>query len=295
MEWNQPSGKSNTVTEPVPLHGEIIRIGAVKVNENMQETDRFHCCVIPKYYKKMNSFVGKVTGLSGASISYGQKFPLAYKLFSEWCGEDCIILTWGGEDEKMMDANMAVHDIDGSHPKFYDLQQIFAYRILGNGKQYSLMAALEHFGLPVELKAHDALNDAVYCSRIGLSMDFSRYIGEYEEMLREAEEQRAEKYFSTYQNIKSPEEAMKSRRITFCGCPRCRRIMSRSKWVFCGETTAVSLCSCRSHGEYYVRLKMKRCPDGSYAVTKKFARLTEEYREFYLRSANKQEEGSAVL
>lgn len=294
MEWNQPSGKSNTVTEPVPLHGEIIRIGAVKVNEKMQETDRFHCCVIPKYYKKMNSFVGKVTGLSGASISFGQKFPLAYSQFTDWCGDDCIILTWGSEDEKMMDANLAVHDMDVSHPRFYDLQQIFAHRIIGTGKQYSLQAAVEHYELSWDLKAHDALNDAVYCSRIGLSMDFSRYIGEYEDMLREAEEQRQEKYFSTYQNVGSPSEAMNSRRITLCSCPKCRRIMSRKKWAFCGETTAISLCSCKTHGEYYVRLKMKKCPDGSYSVTKKYARLNEEYKEFYLRSADKQEVGSGV-
>ena len=295
MEWNQPSGKANTITEPVPLHGEIIRIGAVKINENMQETDRFHCCVIPKYYKKMNVFVGKVTGLSGSSISYGHKFPLAYRQFADWCGEDSVIFTWGGEDEKILDANLRVHDMDISHPVFYDLQKIFAHRIMRTGKQYSLMAGLEHFGLPGELKAHDALNDAVYCARIGLCMDFSRYIGGYEDMLREAEEQRQEKYFTSYLHVASPAEAMRSRRITLCSCPKCRRIMSRKKWAFCGETTAVSLCSCKAHGEYYVRLKMKKCPDGTYSVTKKYARLTEEHREFYLRTAHSSPSSAEVL
>lgn len=285
MEWNQPRGKSNTVTEPVPLHGEIIRIGAVKIDEKMQETDRFHCCVIPKYYRKINFSVSKVTGLSGEAITYGQKFPLAYDRFSEWCGEDCIILTWGSEDEKMLDTNLAVHGMDTAHPKFYDLQKVFAHRIMGDSKQYSLMWAIEYYGLPVELRAHDALNDAVYCSRVGLSMDFFQYIGEYEAMLREAEENKQEKYIKTYLNVESVESAMKNKRITLCRCPKCRRIMKRSKWVFCSSSSVISCCECKTHGQYYARIKMKKCPDGTYSVTKKYIRLTGENREFYERTA----------
>ncbi|MGN1105721.1 MAG: exonuclease domain-containing protein [Huintestinicola sp.] len=295
MEWNQPHGRSNTVTVPVPLHGEIIRIGAVKVNENMQETDRIHVCVIPKYYKKMNSTVKRVTGLSGASITFGQKFPDAYKRFADWCGEDSVILTWGSEDEKMLDTNLLVHKLGISHPKFYDLQQIFAHRIMEDSRQYSLMAALEHYGITCELKAHDALNDAVYCSRIGLRMEFSRYLEGYEEMLREAAQEKQEKYFRTFMNVKSVEAAMASRRITFCRCPKCRRIMKRQKWVFYSETSVINCCQCREHGEYYVRIKMKKCPDGTYAVTKKYTRMTAEYRDFYLRCCESEKRESASV
>lgn len=286
MEWNQPRKRSETVTSPVPLHGEIIRIGAVKINGDMQETDRIHYCIIPKYYKKMNSAVGRVTGLSGASISYGQKFPEAYSRFLEWCGAESVILVWGSEDEKMLDANLAVHKIKTPHPKFYDLQQIFARRIMGTNRQFSLIAAAEQFGIPCELKAHDALNDAVYCARIGVKTDFLRFLDGYEDMLREAEEEKQEKYFRTYMNIKSVEEAMSDRRITFLRCPRCRRIMKREKWVFYSVNAAVNCCECRAHGGYYVRIKMKKCPDGTYAATKKYSRLTAEYRDFYLRCAD---------
>ena len=286
MEWNQPRRRSETVTLPVPLHGEIIRIGAVKINDDMQETDRIHYCIIPKYYKKMNSAVGRVTGLSGASISYGQSFSEAYSRFLKWCGEESVILVWGSEDEKMLDTNLAVHKIKAPHPKFYDLQQIFARRIMNSSKQYSLISAAETLEIPCELKAHDALNDAVSCARIGLKMDLVRFLGSYEDMLREVNEEKQEKYYRTYMNIKSVEEAMSSRRITFLRCPRCRRIMKREKWVFYSETSAVNCCECREHGGYYVRLKMKKCPDGTYAATKKYTRLTSEYRDFYLRWAD---------
>ncbi len=292
LEWNQPFGKAEIVTRSVPLYGEIIRIGAVKLDEAMNETDRFQGCVIPKYYKKMNRCVGKVTGLSGASITYGQPFSKEYERFEKWCGDDCIILTWGSEDERILDSNLAIHKMDRAHPKFYDIQKIFAYKTMGTGKQYSLISAVEHLGLPAELKAHDALNDAVYCARVGVAMSFSEYIGGYEQMLREIEEYRSEKYFRTFMNVESVESAMKNKRIILCRCPVCRRIMKRSKWVFYNPTGVICCCECKNHGEYYSRLKMKKCADGTYAVTKKYTRMTEEYREFYNRNAAKESSGS---
>lgn len=286
MEWNQPRGKVNTVTEPVPLHGEIIRIGAVKLSEDLKEISRHHGCVIPKYYKKMNSSVGKVTGLGSSAITYGQKFPDAYERFLRWCGDDCVILAWGGEDEKIMDANLAVHGISrDALPRFYDLQQIFAHRIAGDGRQYSLQAALEYYGMPMDLKAHDALNDAIYTARIGVKMRFPRFLAEYDDMLKAVEEMKSEKYIRTYLNISGVDEAMKSKKITLCRCPQCRRIMKREKYIFHRENIAISLAKCSQHGEYFVRIKMTECPDGTYAVTRKMKRLTAEYRELYDKKA----------
>ena len=48
MEWNQPNGKANTVMSTVPLHGEIIRIGAVKSADGTTHSDKFYSCVIPR-------------------------------------------------------------------------------------------------------------------------------------------------------------------------------------------------------------------------------------------------------
>lgn len=220
MEWNQPNGKANTVMSTVPLHGEIIRIGAVKSADGTTLSDKFYSCVIPRYYKKMNYAVGRVTGLGTAAMTYGVKFTLAYEQFLEWCGEDCIILTWGGEDEKILEANLAVHGMDmKAHPKFCDLQIIFARRILCDGRQHSLQSAVEHYGIEMNLRAHDALNDAYYAACVGLKMGFADYLTQYADMIAEAERIRSEKYFRTYQNIRSASEAMYGRRIRTCRCP----------------------------------------------------------------------------
>lgn len=282
MEWNQPNGKANTVMSTVPLHGEIIRIGAVKSADGTTLSDKFYSCIIPRYYKKMNHAVGRVTGLGTAAMTYGVKFTLAYEQFLEWCGEDCIILTWGGEDEKILEANLAVHGMDmKAHPKFYDLQAIFARRILCDGKQHSLQSAVEHYGIEMNLRAHDALNDAYYAACVGLKMGFADYLTQYDDMIAEAERIRSEKFFRTYQNIRSASEAMYGRRIRTCRCPVCRRLMKTGKWIRTAQNIAINCAECSEHGEYSARIKVTPCPDGSFSATRRFVRLTAEFRESY--------------
>ena len=126
LEWNQPLSRDKTITEPVVLNGEIIRIGAVKTNENMELIDTFSICVRPKFYKKIHFAVGRVTGLESSSLTYGQPFPAAFGKFMEFCGEDPQILVWGTEDERVLRTNIAVHGIECDMPRFMDIQVIFA-------------------------------------------------------------------------------------------------------------------------------------------------------------------------
>ena len=39
LEWNQPFSMRSMITTPVRLHGEIIQIGAVKLNEQLEIVD----------------------------------------------------------------------------------------------------------------------------------------------------------------------------------------------------------------------------------------------------------------
>ena len=64
MEWNQPWPGSYAAKKvlPVQIHGEIIQIGAVRLLEDGTVADEFQVLVCPKYYKKLNSRVSKLTG-----------------------------------------------------------------------------------------------------------------------------------------------------------------------------------------------------------------------------------------
>ena len=100
MEWNQALDRAHTVEKPVLLRGEIIQIGAVKCDEDFNLVDRLKINVAPKYYKKMNRHVEKITGITNAMLAKGEKFPEAFAKLREWCTPEFRFITWGFDDAR---------------------------------------------------------------------------------------------------------------------------------------------------------------------------------------------------
>ena len=109
LEWNQPFSTRSMVTTPVRLHGEIIQIGAVKLNEQLEIVDTFKVMVKPKYYPYMHRKISRLTQISNADLAYGFPFKQALAYFTAWCPEDAVFLTWGNEDFKILHSNISVH------------------------------------------------------------------------------------------------------------------------------------------------------------------------------------------
>ncbi|MBQ5329760.1 MAG: exonuclease domain-containing protein [Oscillospiraceae bacterium] len=288
LEWNQPLGKKNMVTDPVPLMGEIIRVGAVKADREYNVKDKLNLYVRPRFYKKINYAVGRVTGLSGADITYGLPFPEVYKRLLSFCGDDPLIFTWGTEDEKIVKQNLAVHRMNNELPEFCDLQVFFSRRVLPKPEQYSVTAALEHYGLEAELKAHDALNDAIYTYRVARKMDIYSLLPQYEDILREIEEEREQKrlerYCRTYPGIEleSPEDLPQVRRVCMCKCPDCRSRMRRSVIERVSDTMFAAEAVCEKCGTFRVEFELAEtgAADGEnglplYDVTRRYTKLSE--------------------
>ena len=103
MEWNRPESRNRLVKEPIILHGEIIRIGAVMLNEELDEIGSFEVKIHPKFYTKMNKKVEELTGISDKDLEDGLLFPEAINKFKDWCGKDSILLTWGPCDVEMLE------------------------------------------------------------------------------------------------------------------------------------------------------------------------------------------------
>ena len=90
---------------------EIIQIGAVRLLETGKIADEFQVLVRPKYYKKLNSRVSKLTGLRDARLrEEGLSFPEALERFRDWIGGPCIFLTWGFDDITVLEDNILLHD-----------------------------------------------------------------------------------------------------------------------------------------------------------------------------------------
>ena len=50
LEWNQPASWDAAIHDPIYLSGEIIEIGAVKLNEEFQTVDELRLFVIPQHH-----------------------------------------------------------------------------------------------------------------------------------------------------------------------------------------------------------------------------------------------------
>ena len=64
LEWNQAMSSKSSVFNKLPIHlrGEIIEIGAVKLNEDMTPGEEFQIDVKPMYFRRMHYKVKKLTG-----------------------------------------------------------------------------------------------------------------------------------------------------------------------------------------------------------------------------------------
>ena len=84
------------IREPFNLGGEIIQIGAVRIDNlhDLNITDRYSEIVKPVFYTKMNKHVTEVTELTDDDLAQGRPFTEVCAEFLEWCGEDYSFITW---------------------------------------------------------------------------------------------------------------------------------------------------------------------------------------------------------
>ena len=61
MEWNQALTFSEMVKDPVFLTGEIIQIGAIKLNQTLEVVDSFNERIAPQYYTELHPKVAEIT------------------------------------------------------------------------------------------------------------------------------------------------------------------------------------------------------------------------------------------
>ena len=183
MEWNQALDRAHTVEKPVLLRGEIIQIGAVKCDEDFNLVDRLKINVAPKYYKKMNRHVEKITGITNAMLAKGEKFPEAFAKLREWCTPEFRFITWGFDDIAMLADNLELHGFDPQYGSDYvNLQLIYKNQVDSEHVQCSLSDAVEKLGIPMDAQAHDAMNDAWFTYEVCRRLDMKKGLAEYANM-----------------------------------------------------------------------------------------------------------------
>ena len=283
LEWNQPFEAKMMVREPVVLHGEIIQIGAVKLDENRHLIDTFKIAVKPVCYTMMHKKVSKLTHIKTSDLQYGFSFEKALRHFTNWCGEDFCFLTWGPDDINMLRENMTLHGINTEWlPDTYNLQIIFDKQLTKTNGQVSLLYAMECVG-ETPLAAHDALNDARNTATVCFHLDIDRGLKEYPTSVQECsnlaipivENCRSGKMYQTR------EEALNDSSLSGFTCPDCGAQVVCVDFVRQNNAKYICIGKCENGEEFFVRFKFKRAQDGTFSVSRMVYELNDDNRNYY--------------
>ncbi|MBE6644332.1 MAG: exonuclease domain-containing protein [Ruminococcaceae bacterium] len=264
LEWNQAyAEKALAVQKRLSrrLRGEVIQIGAVKLDKNMNPCGSYQTIVKPKYFKKLHRHVSVLTGITQEQIDLGISLPEAAERFRKWCGRDFVFLTWGPDDIPMLKENFRVHDISVTWlDKTYDLQLIFNRQTDGGTKQRSLEYAMEYFEIPQNLPAHDALNDAYFTALVAEKLDVKEGIKSYNlrrgALLLDTVIGDADAGEDGYVTIKEllDDDAVKNPVCPICSTPLTQELnMLHSK----GQRYTY-LCNCKKDGKMLFSMKLHR-------------------------------------
>jgi inhibitor of KinA sporulation pathway (predicted exonuclease) len=272
LEWNQPFSNKTAIKSPLFLRGEIVQIGAVKLDDGFNVVDTFKILIRPQYYTKMHFAVAKLTNIKSKDLMDGADFITAMVRFTRWCGREYVFLTWGYDDIPMLKDNMKLHGMDpDSIPHFYNVQTIFDNQILKEHRQCSLSSALESFGETIE-NAHDALADAygtaVVCKHLNMSEGIEKYSDN-------------ELNPNKYEKFPSIIDARKNADITSVTCPSCSERIKCCDWVVIKTDNQLSKAYCECGKTYLVRFRFRKNSDKSYRVGKALYPFDEENQKLY--------------
>lgn len=189
LEWNNVF-----VSRTKSFMNEIIEVGAVMLNENLEEVGEFSCFVKSKVGKKIRSNIKKLTHITNDDMRSGEPFETVMKSFEDWIGgRENVILTWGNSDIRVIIENFRFLTGRKTVPflsNYTDAQRYFQLkRNIPVDRQLGLFNAAEDVGLdPNSFSHHRALDDSLLtaeCFRQVYADDFDGYIQPCDDMFYE--------------------------------------------------------------------------------------------------------------
>lgn len=148
---------------------ETIEIGAVMLDDNLQEISSFRTYVKPEYNDGIVPKISRLTGITDSMVANAPKFREALRMFTNWCtgtGDEVTIYAWSDTDFNQIRKEILLKEYEISKTESFiletewtDFQQEFDGH-LGFDRQLSLKMALDMAGINFSGREHNALDDA---------------------------------------------------------------------------------------------------------------------------------------
>ena len=280
LEWNQPVA-ANMVRHN--LRGEIIQIGAVKLDENYQRLDDFDALVRPVFYTKMKGHVKRITGIDNQRLKMGEPFPQAAERFFDWCGEDYTLLTWGCDDVSVLKQNMDFFECKAQLPPLCDIQRLFS-DVYKCKERKGLKAAMEMLEIEPDEERffHNALNDAYYTALVFAKMPDPAAVLKYpqqpKQLIHANHPSRAKMKGETFASLA---EALASEMAQQPRCPVCgKKTPLEDEYVRQTADKYIGLCKCPHHGQLMIKLRFRPTDDGKRVMNMSVGKATAMNRAY---------------
>lgn len=286
LEWNQsPLGKEYEIKQ-MPF--EIIEIGAVRLDENLNETGTFRKLICPKVYKDLHFMTKQIVNVTMDDLRKGEPFADAMRAFLSWCGEEYIFCTWGNMDLIELQRNMkyfGMGEIYDTPLKFYDIQKFFSLLYEDGKSKRTLQYAAEFLGFEEKLKFHSALNDAIYTAEVIKKIDFENIKRNYSidcYNIPKSKKDEIHAVFDTYEKyisrgFNTKEEMLADKEILALSCYICnKKCRKKIRWFSNNTKTYHALGECKEHGLLKSKIRVKQAENELFYAVKTTKLVDEE-------------------
>jgi len=149
---------------------EIIQIGAVKLDMNLNTISVFNRYVKPTIYPLVDPYITDLTGITTEQLLSADSFSEVFNAYIEFIGtDDSVFCIWGMTDMKELFKNAEYHGLNKNHLPdiFINLQPYVSTHFgFSKNKLFSLQSAVEALNILKPYPFHNALHDAYYTAEI---------------------------------------------------------------------------------------------------------------------------------
>ena len=295
LEWNQPySIEPNMIRRSgFPFTGEIIQIGAVKLDESLDIVDQFEVFITPKFLPVMHHSVEQLTHITMEQLRReGVSFKRGCERFLQFIGDDGILLSWGPDDIEILMDNALCHKVTVPREvPWYDLQAIYARMVHHTSQQYALQKAMDELGVMApNLMAHNGLHDAVCAAMIAQRFPFVKGL----QALQEAQKERTRYFYGLsrheqkiFESIVTQPRIFRQSNRAKTRCPKCKEPLRLDPIVGVVKHRFLSMGSCKEHGTFgvhwYVGKSVSKHVGLRYFISKVVTNAPRGLQELYAR------------
>ena len=148
---------------------EIIEIGAVKINDNLETVSQFAEFVLPVKHPILSEFCTQLTTIQQADVADADTFPTVVKRFQDWIGvgnEPYMLCSWGYYDRKQLTADCELHGLTTEWLSYHMSIKHQYWKLTGTRRPMGMKSALFYEKLGMTGTHHRGIDDAINIAKI---------------------------------------------------------------------------------------------------------------------------------